>query len=405
MKLKEDSVKEDINDRYKQITNIVKIIITVLSVAAAVLCIIDVLIGIGRVSYTFVVLLITTLFIILISYVSIVVAKKISCVKAKFLLIISSALCKLLALVASFFIIFSFFCYHPFESCFAHFSYHVTDFLLGSHDEIPLDAISTAITNDMEGKPKYYAERGDLYVKIYDNLKEEEYLYNAINDYNVALLVDPENGEYAYGRGLAYKYIGEIDKAKADLRFAYESNRDNDDYLLEYGRITAQDGDRTGLKLIKEYVDMYRVIIAKEYRNQFVLMVLQDMDDKMLQIEETGFSFRLNKVYLQYGDRNHLDEGVRKTESLIELLRNNPDFVNEMLEEMEESVDKDDATVGLIYEYSVLLQSVDKYNEALQYIDKLLEKYPTYLRAYRIKGNILMKLGRYEEAWKCLNVE
>ena len=58
--------------------------------------------------------------------------------------------------------------------------------------------------------------------------------------------------------------------------------------------------------------------------------------------------------------------------------------------------------MDVLYEYSIILQSVERYKEALECLETIISDNPTYFRAYKQKAFILSILGENDDSIKCM---
>jgi tetratricopeptide (TPR) repeat protein len=68
---------------------------------------------------------------------------------------------------------------------------------------------------DLIKNPKYYNNRGCVLHSL-DNIED------AISDYNQAIILNPNNGQYYYNRGGAYYAVKRNDEARRDLQKAFD---------------------------------------------------------------------------------------------------------------------------------------------------------------------------------------
>jgi len=62
-----------------------------------------------------------------------------------------------------------------------------------------------------------------------------------------------------------------------------------------------------------------------------------------------------------------------------------------------------DHKVLLRYENGTMLAANGKYDEAIQYLDKVIDSYPDFVGGWTFKGKALTGKGEYDEAMQCFN--
>lgn len=306
----------------------------------------------------------------------------------------------------------------------AHAFYVITNQVFGNRHDLALEALEEAIYYDAGRHKEYFIERADLYFDIYEDLMREESsdvvsdghvaykltydecLNKAIADYSRVLLneTDIENVELQYKLGRIYRIKGDgyVDKAIEHLKYAYEKEPDNIDYVLEYGKALVSKNDvsyqQQGLMYICNAMkSKTKSDQSVEYYEE-ILMALQDIDNRDEILGDSSSYLLKNAAYSALGDTKHLQDGIQKASIVVKILSANESFVDELIVNMKDYVDREDADKTVLYEYSMALQSVDKNSEALYYIDKAIAKDPTNLRAYEQKGVILNSLRQYGDA-------
>ena len=63
-----------------------------------------------------------------------------------------------------------------------------------------------------------------------------------------------------------------------------------------------------------------------------------------------------------------------------------------------------DSRATAFYGLGLLAEIAENYTEARGYYNKTIEQNPDYLDVWREKGDVLVKLGKYDEARKCFDI-
>lgn len=421
MKIKVDKVKEDLDKTNQKYKKIIEIITNPIVTIGACIWLLDYIMMAGVFSYSTMFIILVVIICLLLARFFAVVPKWIPFDSSIFLLIcdVFSILSGLVILFIGLLCFSSWVTGFPPKAYYSHAFFVISDNALFEKDDVPLSAINEAIENDLSGNIDYYADRGELYIKIYDNVLSkgdskaiynqsgqlydfdaDDCLSNAVNDYTIALIIKPDNVKYKFGRGKAFRRMGQkySDSALSDLSTVCKSDPDNEEYLLEYGKILIHRQDfesqKEGLKIISKASEKMTSGKNHSLYYSYLMLALQDLDKKEMKEFELGGYTKILETYAYYGTSENLEEGLNKSKELIKLLEAHPDFTNNIIDEMGKYVFLD--RLDMVYEYSVLLCSVGKYEEAVYFINQLINHYPTYLRGYALKDLIQSRCDNSE---------
>ena len=313
-------------------------------------------------------------------------------------------------------------CGLPNRSSFAYKVYRWSNLISSVKQDVPLEALSEAIKYDRKGKTQYYIDRGDIYLEIYDTIMEEsvseinhnvsdlyqltsdDCLKNALADYSMALLSEPDNLAYKFKRGQVYSMIGndQYENAARDLKAIYEAELDNAEYALEYGKLLIERYDISlqdeGLKLIEKAAEIDTD--SKEGTNyyKYILKALRGVESKEIRSDIGKRFLRHNTLYSELDNSTHIQNGAKNSLHFNDFMNKHLDFANEVIEGLKDYVDSGDASGEDLYDYCVVLSSAKKYNDALKYIDEVIKIKPTYLPVYAEKAFIYNYMHDYDAA-------
>lgn len=272
-----------------------------------------------------------------------------------------------------------------------------------------LEAINEAISYD-DKNAKFYEKRATLLIDIYENriddtiviptpekqisYTQEECLKNAISDYTTALLLDPDNIKYVFNRGMVYAKRGNdySDEVLADLRMAVENKGDVMIYCFEYAKalIDFGDGSDETKQEAKKYLDKAQKLATGKDEAEFYAYyckALQDIDQK-----------RFCSAYIKSIKVSDQNNPPMITSELENYLIENEDIVNRIIKNMENELDEIFFKANVWYEYGYLLKSMERYEEALECFNKIIERKPLYFDAYFQRSLVNNSLENYEDS-------
>lgn len=108
------------------------------------------------------------------------------------------------------------------------------------------------LTKGIELKPSEskYIFRANSYMEL------EEYKF-ALADFNAAIEIDPEFARAYYRRGILYKKMELLEKAKEDFKKAFELSTQYDDAMIQLGFIKIQLGEKDAMKYFNKAIKTY----------------------------------------------------------------------------------------------------------------------------------------------------
>lgn len=315
--------------------------------------------------------------------------------------------------------------------------------------EEALKALTEAIGEDSTNS-NYHIQRGDLYVEIFQQIKNDnnngnvpiydytgdECLRNAVSDYSYVILSrdlinDKAMGQVFYKRAVVFGYMGSeySNDALEDMKEALKTDDNNADYCLEYAKRLLDVNTYVQTESLKEeyksrcslaisFLGKYASIMSNiENRTphesdyyKYYLKALQSIDDE--EIKRDGLEDYIQKIVEvlaindsagNYGtdvlnnESNDLflHENISNLKSLI---ANNDQIADDIFKNLRAEVEKENASPILLFEYGNLLRSADKFSEAEEYLTRSITKNPTFCDAYKMRSLVYNNLKRYEEA-------
>jgi YVTN family beta-propeller protein len=246
---------------------------------------------------------------------------------------------------------------------------------------------------------------------------ELEYYDQAIICFDKALVINPNNAESWYNRGVALSILNRNEDAIQSYDRAIK---------LDSGTINAWNSKGHALSGIGKYADALRSYdraieihsdnIIAWYNKGLALSNLGRYDeaiqsyDRVLEIDKNNTD-ALNSKGLALERLGKYDEAIQSYDRVLEIDKNNTDALNSKGLTLQRIGKKHEAMqcfeeVTAIYEEMVriniregdhLLQST-KYKEAIRAYDRVLKIDPNNIIAWYNKGLALSNLGRYDEA-------
>lgn len=299
----------------------------------------------------------------------------------------------------------------PFQANLAHVASSFFSKWFDSRQDEAIDALSEAISCN-EKEPLYYAERGDLYMELYETLTEtgasmdeitqmyglsgDECLQNAIVDYNNAILLEQDNAEYRYKRGKALLRRGvDFDEAISDIRGAVKMEEGNALYNFECAKILMDygDGSLETNREAKEYLE--RAIDEIEDKSEFYLYyarVLVNLESEEVQLPVSSF---IKAISITDQD-SHL-RGTSNTE-LEEYLKSHREIGGEIIYELDEAIKNDEDNLNLIYTRGCIRHARQEYESAINDFNTVIAAEPLYFDAYISRSLSYNKIENYEAA-------
>ena len=296
--------------------------------------------------------------------------------------------------------------------------------------------ISTeTIYNDLHG----YIENQDLHGDAYTNLcrgivchqrgidatiiKEKKEAYEkAINYYNEAIELKPDNIEAYSHRGAAYSDKGDYDRAIKDLNKAIELNPY---YVNAYNNRGAAYSDKgeydRAIKDLNKAIELNPNDVNAYYNRGVAYKDKGELDlaikdyDKAIELNPNDVSAYNNRG-VAYKDKDELDLAIKDYDKAIELKSdfampyNNRGVAYKDKGELDLAIKDHDKAIelnpdnaeaytnrGLIYE------AKGDYDRAIKDHDKALELNPNDVSAHNNRGTAYAKKGEYDRAIKDLN--
>jgi tetratricopeptide (TPR) repeat protein len=225
-------------------------------------------------------------------------------------------------------------------------------------------------------KRQYYLTRGKIYQKQ-GNLNE------ALNEYNEAISLEPENAESLYCRGDVLGDIQQFDEALLDLNKAILLKHNYGDAILLRGEIYEKKHSYDDALL-----DYDTVIGIEPYR--------------IKAYEGRGNIFRktnqLEKALLDYNFAIGLDP------ENVDVLNNRGNtyadlgLYNEALGDYEKVIQKEPGDPMVYYNRATVFFALQQYDDALADYNNAIHLNPNYKQAYSNRGGIQLTRGKYQEA-------
>jgi len=259
----------------------------------------------------------------------------------------------------------------------------------------------------MEGKKDFkigdFKVREDISLPVYIKNKENFSIDdinpdNVINGMIKVLAEDPENDNIDYYRSFIFSIKPDIEASLSSVAYEAEYNNDYDEALKIYKLLLA---------LKNESIDQYLnlAVCHDEYSQYLYNMGMENKADKE---EESAYEYYIiidnfenknDRAYYYLG-RFYLSR--ENYEKAIEYFR---EFIKKTADSDRKSeviqVIKDISTSGYMdddYKTASELLLADKDKEAVDYIDRYLEKYPKSWNGYYLKGIAFKKINKPQDA-------
>ncbi len=272
-----------------------------------------------------------------------------------------------------------------------------------------LSAIENALKHlpkkDKEWRAISYAYRGDVYAVMGDTVK-------AVNDLSRAIQIDPSNSKFYSSKAQIHYEQGNYDLSDADYKKMTELDPGDVMGYMGMGR------NHLAREQWNDAVDKFNYVarLAPDYSGGYsfraeALMGLKKWDEatddiiKALEIDGSDKAFFL----MQTLPANVLDQFKSKLKiqtvkqpansywpyclGIISTLQNNYD---EAIAHYEKA-NSLDANSAFLENISRCLSSKRDYNKALEYVERAIAMNPEDYDLVDLKGDILSKLGRFEE--------
>ncbi len=301
----------------------------------------------------------------------------------------------------------------PYRAEIAHCAYYIFSEYFRDCQGEALEAINETISYD-DRNAEYYVERGKLLIEIYDKLVEDtivvsatnkqisytegDCLRNAISDYTTAILLKPDNIEYVFERGKIYAKRGKnySDEALADFKAAVDKEGENPDYCFEYAKELIDYGNGSAEKYqeAQDYLEKAANSATGDNKAEYY----QYYGKALQNIEEEQFRSEGLSAYIKSISISDQDKANEVTTELGNYLKEHREMADEMIKNLKSELNEDNFNVNLWYECGYLLNAAQRYDEALEYLNKVIEREPLYFEAYVQRSLVNNHLKNYEDS-------
>lgn len=208
----------------------------------------------------------------------------------------------------------------------------------------------------------------------------------ALEHYSNAIVLKPDYEAAIKHRAQLHFLMENFEEAEVDIRRVLSLEPKNPDLMQILADILNVRGE------LEEALDLSKKALEKDPKqkrvrvNHAVLLITQEkiemaIDMLLKGIEESG----IHQDYIAILERIGREQFEEK----------NYDLVIVALRPLVDRIGLDDGWGGLI---SASYNNLEKYDEAIEFLDKCIKKHPKHTPCYSDRGHALHQVGRYEEA-------
>ena len=215
-----------------------------------------------------------------------------------------------------------------------------------------------------------YRMRGDAYIKLLENQRTlEEYITNinhAISDYDNAIAINPQNGDYYLARYYAYDDLASVQETRVDSQ--------------EYDKIALQNLDLA-----------YRYGNTEELSKRYILFTLIYLGECDKAVDE------INK---QFTEQTQPSATLNTAMAMAQFCKGNP---RSALNSIDEAIKITD-DIHRSYYRALILYAMGNYQEAEKEINRSIDNSPNYAGyRYYLRALIYIARGKIDEAQQDLD--
>ncbi len=250
---------------------------------------------------------------------------------------------------------------------------------------------------------------------FYENIQDWQKLLDILNK---AVLSMKNNPILYYERGKIYKQLGEIDKALADFKKALQLNPEYVDVLYELGTLSIEQGQ---IRQATSYVEKILSIFPRSIKARMLRVKILKLQGKNLEVlEELRECVKIDPTF--YEARVMLGEVLENSGLIAEALEHyekayeiKPDssialkiaqlakrlgLEEKTQEYLELAKNVQSTNIDYLKKMLLLMAEQEKYNEVVEYADRILSEVESDSTALLLKFKALYYLGKYDEAWQ-----
>ena len=258
----------------------------------------------------------------------------------------------------------------------------------------------------------YYYNRGTTFA----NLEKFE---DAIQDYNKAIDLNPNDESVYYNRGVAFIYLNEYEKAIENLSKAIDLNPNKDSTYYNRGiAFTNLSDSEKAIKDFNKAIDL-NSNNASYYNNRGTLYINQGNYDEAVKDFSKAidlnpiFTFGYSNLGNLYNNLNKYEKAIKNLSKAIDLDPNFSDAYNirgvsyvnqkkfsEAIKDFSKAIDLNPNDKEYYYNLGNLYNNLNEYEKAIENLSKAIDLDPNFSDAYNIRGVSYVNQKKFSEAIK-----
>ena len=224
----------------------------------------------------------------------------------------------------------------------------------------------------------------DIYYLLGNSYERMENYESAVECYQKAIDIKPDNGDYYRDYAIAMAYTGNVEEAKKALETARENGLDSVDIDYVEGEISYNEEDYQGAKEIFENC-------IEKTDDDYLMMRAYIMECKCIDGQTEGVSGADEKIQLLEQARSELPkeynigilELLAQTYSDLGNATSDNSYYQEAAKVFEQIQKQGMGTYDTDYNLSVLYQNMQQYDEEEAILNQMLEKYGDNYKTYK----------------------
>ncbi len=276
---------------------------------------------------------------------------------------------------------------------------------------------------EIAAKTKDKKLEGDILLNEGGLLLSKKQYYEALQNYNKILEMNPKNEVALLGKGFALEYLERYEEALNAFNKALEINPEDETTLLRKESVLEH------LERYEEALDTSNKALEINSKNEVALLEKGSALDHLKRYEEALDAFNkaleINPKYLNalgykgciLRNLKRYDEALLTLNNAIEIFPKNEDILlckgcvlgtlnrfEEALEIFNKVLEINPRNTNALSKKGAVIGDLGRFEEALEIFNKVLEINPRNEAALKGKATALEDLGRYNEALKALNM-